>query len=127
MAANNTPTTHRLPNFTVSLFLVVVVFDRAHQVPLAVKRQCRPRTSGVENLDCDPRRQLHGLQTNADLGQALATLESFAVFGSQTLNRDSDVDAVILEQLIDDCEVAALSRQSNSFVFVNRRIDALVL
>jgi hypothetical protein len=36
---------------------IVKVLDRAHQVPLAVERQCRPRTSGVENLDCDPRRQ----------------------------------------------------------------------
>jgi hypothetical protein len=62
----------------VSLFLVAKVLDCAHQAPLAVQRQCRPRTSGAENLD----RQLHGLQRNADLGQARATLESFEVFGT---------------------------------------------
>ena len=83
---------------------IVKVLDRAHQVPLAVERQCRPRTSGVENLDCDPRRQLHGLQSNADLGQALAALESFEVevFGTRVSNCDSEVDAVILEKPIDD-------------------------
>jgi len=41
---------------------IVKVLDRAHQVPLAVQRQCRPRTSGVENLDCDSRRQRQILQ-----------------------------------------------------------------
>jgi len=54
---------------------IVKVLDRAHQFPLLMERQCRPRTSGVENLDCDPRRQRQILQRNADLGQALATLE----------------------------------------------------
>jgi hypothetical protein len=85
----------------------VKVLDRAHQVPLAVERQCRPRTSGVENLDCDPRRKLHGLQRNANLGQALA-LESLAVFGSRVSNCDSSINAVILEQPIDDREMAVL-------------------
>jgi hypothetical protein len=88
---------------------IVKVLDRAHQVPLAVERQCRPRTSGVENLDCDPRRQRQILQTDADLGQAFATLESFAVFGARVLNRDSSVNAVILEQPIDDRDVAVFS------------------
>jgi hypothetical protein len=111
----------------LSLFLVVVVLDRAHQIPLAVERQCRPRTSGVENLDCDPRRQLHGLQTNADLGQAPAALESFEVFGKRVLNGDISVNAVVLEQPIDDCDVAVPGSPCDGAVVVGRRIDAFVL
>jgi hypothetical protein len=110
MAANNTPT---IACQTVSLFLVVVVFDRAHQVPLAVERQYRPRTSGVENLDCDPRGQRQILQSDADLGQAFAALESFAMLGTRVLKSGSDVDAVILEKPFDDREVAALSSPSH--------------
>jgi hypothetical protein len=67
------------------------------------------------------------LQTDADLGQALATLESFEVFGTRALNGDSNVDTVILEQPIDDREVAALSSLSDGVVVDGRRIDALVL
>jgi hypothetical protein len=67
------------------------------------------------------------LQSDADLGQALAALESFAVFGSQPLNRDSDVDAVILEQPIDDCDVAVLNSPSHGVVVVGRRIHTRVL
>jgi hypothetical protein len=114
----------------ISLLLavfIVKVLDRAHQVPPAVERQCRPRTSGVENLDCDPRRQCQILQSNADLGQAFATLESFAVFGTRVSNRISNVDTVILEQPFDDREVAAMSSHSHGVVFVGRRIDALIL
>jgi hypothetical protein len=117
-------------SWSISLLLgvfIVKVLDRAHQVPLAVERQCRPRTSGVENLDCDPRRQRQILQSNADLGQTFATLESFAVFGTRALNRDSNVNAVILEQPIDDCEVAVPSSPSHGVLSVGRRIDALVL
>jgi len=106
---------------------IVKVFDRADQVPLAVERQCRPRTSGVENLDCDPRRQLHGLQRNADLGQTFATLESLAMLGARVLNCDSEVDAVILEQPIDHRELAVLSSVSDRIVVFGRRIDTLVL
>jgi hypothetical protein len=115
--------------WSISLLLgafIVKVLDRAHQVPLDVERQCRPRTSGVENLDSDPRRQRQILQSNADLGQALATLESFAVFGTRVLNRDSNVNAVIIEQPIDDREVAFLSSQSHGAVVFGRRINALV-
>jgi hypothetical protein len=83
------------------------VLDRAHQVPLAVERQCRPRTSGVENLDCDPRRQRQISQRNADLAFATATLESFEVFGMRVLNYDSSVNSVIFEQPIDDRNFAS--------------------
>jgi hypothetical protein len=123
------PTSRRphIPCQTVSLFLVVVVLDRAHQIPLAVKGQCRPGTSGIEDLDCDPRRQLQILQSNADLGQAFAALESTAVFGTRVLKRDSSVNTVVLEQPIDDREVAVLSSPSDSAVVAGRRIDALVL
>jgi hypothetical protein len=121
------------------------MLDCAHQTPLAVQRQCRPRTSGVENLNGDPRRQRQILQTNADLGQTLATLESFAVFGTRALNRDSNVNTAVFEQSFDDREVAAHSSQydrvvvqqsvddrkvtfcsshSNGVVVAGRRIDA---
>jgi hypothetical protein len=116
--------------WSISLLLgafIVKVLDRAHQTPLAVERQCRPRTSGVENLDGDPRRQRQILQSNADLGQALAALESFAVFGRRVKNRISNVDTVILEQPIDDRELAAMSSPFHGVVVVGRRINALVL
>jgi hypothetical protein len=106
---------------------IVKVLDRAHQVPLAVERQCRPRSSGVENLGCDPRRQRQILQSDADLGQAFATLESFEVFGMQALNCDSEVDAVVLEQPIEDREVAVKSSLADGLVVFGRRIDALIL
>jgi hypothetical protein len=67
------------------------------------------------------------LQSKTDLGQALAALESFAVFGTRGANRDSSVDAVIFEQPIDDREVAVLSGQSDGAVVVSRRIDAVIL
>jgi hypothetical protein len=56
------------------------------------------------------------LQGNADLGQALATFESFEVFGMQALNCDSNVNAVILEQPIDDREVALLGSQLDGVI-----------
>jgi limonene-1,2-epoxide hydrolase len=134
MAANINAEHTSLPNFesswSISLLrrvFIVKVLDRAHQVPLAVERQCRPRTSGVENLDCDPRRQLHGLQSNADLGQAFATLESFAAFATRGLNRDSNVNAAIFEQSFDNREVAVLRSASNGVAVLGRRIDARVV
>jgi len=116
--------------WSISLLLgafIVKVLDRAHQTPLAVERQCRPRTSGVENLDCDPRRQRQILQSNADLGQALAALESLAFFGTRVLNCDSSVNAIIIEQPVDDREVAVLSSPLHGEVVFGRRLDACVL
>jgi hypothetical protein len=81
----------------------------------------------VENLDCDPRRQLQILQSGADLCQAFAALESFEVFGTRALNCDSNVNAVIVEQPIGNREVAVMSSQSNGAVVLGRRIDARVL
>jgi hypothetical protein len=106
-------------SWSISLLLGVVfivkVLDRAHQIPLAVERQCRPRTSGVEN------RQRQILQSNADLGQAFAALESFEVFGSRESKRDSSINTVIFEQPIDDREAAVMSSPTDGVVVVDRR------
>jgi hypothetical protein len=67
------------------------------------------------------------LQSNADLGQAFAALESLAVFGTRESNCDSNVNAVILEQSFDDGELAVPSSPSDGVVVVARWIDALVL
>ena len=53
--------------------------------------------------------------------------KSLAVCGMRVSNRNSHVDAVILEQPIDDREVAALSSRSDGVAVAGRRIDALVL
>jgi glycerol-3-phosphate dehydrogenase len=67
------------------------------------------------------------LQSNADLGQALAALESSAVVGTRVLDCDSNVHTVILEQPFDDREVVALSGPSHGEVVVGRWVDACVL
>jgi hypothetical protein len=66
------------------------------------------------------------LQTNADLGQAFAALEAFAVFETRVMNRNRSVNAVIVEESIDDREMAALSSLSDGVVVVGRRIDARI-
>jgi hypothetical protein len=50
----------------------------------------------------------------------------FVVFGTRVSKSDSSVDAIILEQPIDNGEVAVPSSQLDGVVVVGRRIDALV-
>jgi hypothetical protein len=67
------------------------------------------------------------LQSNADLGQALAALEAFEVFGTRVLNRDSSVNTVVVEQPIDDREEAVTSSKPDGVVVIARRVYARVL